>query len=80
MLRYLYLNLHLIKIDNYEINEEFAVVSHTVNKLLNLDEFKVIVDGGARAFGHPIKADGARILEILIHKINKHNCEYGLAA
>lgn len=27
-----------------------------------------------------MKADGARILKILIHKINKHNGEYGLAA
>ena len=68
------------KIDLYEINEAFAVVSLAVNKLLNLDNSKVNVNGGAIALGHPIGASGARILVTLIHEMKRRNSIYGLAS
>jgi acetyl-CoA C-acetyltransferase len=67
-------------IDLFEINEAFAVVSLAVNKLLNLDQSKVNVNGGAIAMGHPIGASGARILVTLIHEMKKRNSRYGLAS
>ncbi len=73
-------NLKLTEIDLFEINEAFAVVSLAVNKLLDLDQSKVNVNGGAIALGHPIGASGARILVTLIHEMKKSNLEYGLAS
>jgi acetyl-CoA C-acetyltransferase len=68
------------KIDLFEINEAFAVVSLAVNKILGLDSSKINVNGGAVALGHPIGASGARILVTLIHEMKKRNVEYGLAS
>jgi len=71
--------LTIDNIDLYEINEAFAVVSLAINKLLNLDNSKVNVNGGAIALGHPIGASGARILVTLIHEMKRRNSFYGLA-
>lgn len=73
-------NMKVEDIDLYEINEAFAVVSLAVNKLLNLSDDKVNVNGGAVALGHPIGASGARILTTLIYEMKKRNVEYGLAS
>ena len=67
-------------IDLFEINEAFAVVSLSVNKLLALDSNKVNVNGGAVALGHPIGASGARILTTLIYEMKKRNSNFGLAS
>jgi acetyl-CoA C-acetyltransferase len=67
-------------IDLFEINEAFAVVSLAVNKLLNLNQDKINVNGGAVALGHPIGASGARILVTLIHEMKKQNATLGLAS
>jgi acetyl-CoA C-acetyltransferase len=72
--------LTIDNIDLYEINEAFAVVSLAVNKLLNIDNSKVNVNGGAIALGHPIGASGARILVTLIHEMKRRNSIYGLAS
>ena len=73
-------NLTKDDIDLFEINEAFAVVSLAVNKLLDLDESKINVNGGAIAIGHPIGASGARILTTLIYEMKKQNSIYGLAS
>jgi acetyl-CoA C-acetyltransferase len=72
--------LTISNIDLYEINEAFAVVSLAVNKLLNIDNSIVNVNGGAIALGHPIGASGARILVTLIHEMKKRNSVFGLAS
>ena len=68
------------EIDIFEINEAFAVVSLAVNKLVDLDETKINVNGGAIAIGHPIGASGARILTTLIHEMKRAKHKYGLAS
>ena len=73
-------NLNISDIDLFEINEAFAVVSLAVNKILNLDNSRVNVNGGAIAIGHPIGASGARILVTLIYEMKKRNSKYGLAS
>jgi len=72
--------LTIDNIDLYEINEAFAVVSLAINKLLNIDNTKVNVNGGAIALGHPLGASGARILVTLIHEMKRRNSIYGLAS
>jgi acetyl-CoA C-acetyltransferase len=73
-------NLSKNDIGIFEINEAFAVVSLAVNKILELDESKVNVNGGAIAIGHPIGASGARILTTLIYEMKKQKSIYGLAS
>jgi acetyl-CoA C-acetyltransferase len=73
-------NLASEQMDLFEINEAFAVVSLAVNKLLELDNFKVNVNGGAVALGHPIGASGARILTTLIYEMKRRGSNYGLAS
>jgi acetyl-CoA C-acetyltransferase len=67
------------QIDLYEINEAFAVVPMSVNKLCNLDPQKVNVHGGAVALGHPIGASGARVLTTLVYAMQHRNAKRGLA-
>ncbi len=67
-------------IDLFEINEAFAVVSLINNRLLNLPEEKVNVNGGAVALGHPIGASGARILTTLLYAMKQRQVKKGLAS
>lgn len=63
----------------YEINEAFSVVSLANNRLLELDNSLVNVNGGAVALGHPLGASGARILVTLIHAMKQKNKNWGAA-
>ena len=67
-------------LDFVELNEAFAVVALANNQLLNLDDSKVNVNGGAVALGHPLGASGARILVTLLHVLKQNNGKYGGAA
>ncbi len=71
--------LDIKEIDLFEINEAFAVQLIACMKLLELDERKVNVNGGAIALGHPIGASGARVLVTLVHSLIRDNKRYGLA-
>ncbi|HTR55973.1 MAG TPA: acetyl-CoA C-acyltransferase [Kofleriaceae bacterium] len=68
------------KVDLWEINEAFAVVSIANNQLLGLDPAKVNVWGGAVALGHPIGASGARILVTLLHAMAAKHAKTGGAS
>jgi acetyl-CoA C-acetyltransferase len=73
------LELTVDQIDLYEVNEAFAVVALSVNKLAGLDPQRVNVRGGAVALGHPIGASGARILTTLLYAMKDTNKRRGLA-
>ena len=66
-------------VDYFEINEAFSVVSLANNKLLNLDNEKVNLHGGAVALGHPLGASGARILVTLLSVMSQNNGKIGVA-
>jgi acetyl-CoA C-acetyltransferase len=66
-------------IDQYEINEAFAVVTMAAIKELELDPAKVNPYGGAVALGHPIGASGARILATLLNGLKATGKKRGLA-
>ena len=68
------------KVDRWEINEAFAVVTMVAMKDLGLDHAKVNVRGGAVALGHPIGASGARILTTLVHTLVQEKLRYGCVA
>ena len=68
------------KVDLYEINEAFAVVTMAAMQEHNLPHEKVNVHGGACALGHPIGASGARILVTLIGALRKYGGKRGVAS
>jgi acetyl-CoA C-acetyltransferase len=67
-------------IDLFEINEAFASVALNSMRMLDVDESKVNVNGGAIALGHPIGASGARILGVLVHELRRRGGGLGVAA
>ena len=68
------------KVDLYEINEAFAVVTMAAMKEHGLPHDKVNIHGGACALGHPIGASGARILVTLIGALKKTGGKRGVAS
>ena len=72
--------LDLSEIDLFEINEAYASVPLSLNKLLHIPLDRMNIYGGAVALGHPIGASGARILVTLTHALRQENKRYGVAA
>jgi len=70
----------LDEIDLIEVNEAFAAVVLTSEKIVGWDPEKVNVNGGAVALGHPIGASGARILMTLIYELRRRGGGLGIAA
>ena len=68
------------EIDLWEINEAFASVTLNSMRMLDIDEDKVNVNGGAVALGHPIGASGARILGTLVYELRRRGGGLGCAA
>lgn len=72
-------NLTVGDIDQFEINEAFAVVTMAAMKDLALDPAKVNPFGGAVALGHPIGASGTRLLATLVNGLKATGKKRGLA-
>jgi acetyl-CoA C-acetyltransferase len=68
------------KVDLYEINEAFAVVTLAAMREHRLPHEKVNVHGGACALGHPIGASGARIVVTLIGALRRYGLKRGVAS
>jgi acetyl-CoA acyltransferase len=71
--------LTLADIDLIELNEAFASQALACIRMLDMDEAKVNVRGGAIAIGHPLGASGARIATTLIHAMHDQGAALGLA-
>jgi acetyl-CoA C-acetyltransferase len=67
-------------VDLWEINEAFASVAINSVRMLEVDEDRVNVNGGAIALGHPIGASGARIVGALVHELRRRGGGLGCAA
>ncbi|WP_241287443.1 acetyl-CoA C-acyltransferase [Chryseobacterium indologenes] len=72
--------LSLSDIDYFEINEAYASVILSNQKILGYDLDKVNIYGGAVALGHPIGASGARIITTLVNVLRQEGGKYGIAA
>lgn len=68
------------KVDLFEINEAFAVVTLAAMRDLSLPADKVNVFGGACALGHPIGASGARIVVTLLNALTQKGGQRGIAS
>jgi acetyl-CoA C-acetyltransferase len=66
-------------LDLVEINEAFAAVALNATRMLQLDEERVNVNGGAVAIGHPIGASGARLVLTLAHELKRRGLHAGAA-
>ncbi|MHA8112369.1 acetyl-CoA C-acetyltransferase [Kosakonia cowanii] len=66
-------------VDLIEANEAYAAQALSVGKILEWDEKRVNVNGGAIALGHPIGASGCRILVSLVYEMQKRKARKGLA-
>lgn len=64
----------------FEINEAFSGTSVAINKVLELDDAIVNVNGGSVALGHPIGASGARVLTTLLYEMRERDVKTGLAS
>jgi len=67
-------------VDLWEFNEAFASVAINSIRMLDIDEDKVNVNGGAIALGHPIGASGGRIIGALVHELRRRGGGLGCAA
>jgi acetyl-CoA C-acetyltransferase len=67
-------------VDLWEINEAFASVAINSIRVLEIDDERVNVNGGAIALGHPIGASGARIVGALVHELRRRGGGLGCAA
>ncbi|HEY5035244.1 MAG TPA: acetyl-CoA C-acetyltransferase [Candidatus Dormibacteraeota bacterium] len=66
-------------LDLVEINEAFAAVALNATRMLQLDEDRVNVNGGAVALGHPLGASGARLVLTVVHELKRRGLRLGAA-
>jgi len=67
-------------LDLMEINEAFAAQAIAVNREVGWDTYRVNVNGGAIALGHPIGASGARVLVSLLHEMVRRDAKKGMTS
>jgi len=65
-------------IDLFELNEAFASVVLLFQKLLEIDNDKLNVNGGAIAMGHPLGATGAMILGTVLDELERRDLSTAL--
>ncbi|MFN8626431.1 MAG: steroid 3-ketoacyl-CoA thiolase [Candidatus Binatia bacterium] len=63
--------MKLADIDLVEINEAFASVVLSWERVLNPDMDKVNVNGGAIALGHPVGSTGSRLIATALHELER---------
>ena len=74
------INLQLDDFDLFENNEAFSINNLLFNRMLDVPEDRLNVNGGAVALGHPIGCSGARIVVTLVHALRSRDKQHGLAA
>jgi len=70
--------LKIDQIDLFEINEAFASVVLAWERELHPDMDRVNVNGGAIALGHPLGCSGGRLMNTLLHELERSKKRYGL--
>jgi len=65
--------------DLCEMNEAFAVQMVALQRQLEVDPQRWNVHGGAVALGHPIGCSGTRVLVTLVHALQRHGKQRGIA-
>jgi acetyl-CoA C-acetyltransferase len=65
--------MNLSDIDLVEINEAFAAVVLSWQRVFEADMSKVNVNGGAIAIGHPVGSTGARLITTALHELERQD-------
>ncbi len=65
-------------IDLFELNEAFAAVVLRYQRLLDIPDDRINVNGGAIAMGHPIGATGAMILGTVLDELERRDLNTAL--
>jgi acetyl-CoA C-acetyltransferase len=65
-------------IDIFEVNEAFASVVCSWQKVHGVDWDKVNVNGGAIALGHPVGATGSRLITTALHELERRDGDLAL--
>jgi acetyl-CoA C-acetyltransferase len=72
--------MNLNDIDLVEINEAFAAVVLSWQRVFDADMSKVNVNGGAMALGHPVGSTGARLITTALHELERQDKTTALIA
>ncbi len=67
-------------LDLIEVNEAFAAQAVAVADELKLDPYRLNVNGGAIAIGHPLGCSGARITTTLLHELRRRGASRAAAS
>ncbi|SFW89576.1 steroid 3-ketoacyl-CoA thiolase [Amycolatopsis australiensis] len=65
-------------VDLFEVNEAFASVALSWQRVLAPDPARVNVNGGAIALGHPVGSTGARLLTTALHELERRDAATAL--
>lgn len=65
--------MNLNDIDLVEVNEAFAAVVLSWQRVFDADMSKVNVNGGAIALGHPVGSTGARLITTALHELERQD-------
>ena len=65
-------------VDLFEVNEAFASVALSWQRVLSPDPARVNVNGGAIALGHPVGSTGARLLTTALHELERRDASTAL--
>jgi acetyl-CoA C-acetyltransferase len=65
--------MNMNDIDLVEINEAFAAVVLSWQRVFDADLSKVNVNGGAIAIGHPVGSTGARLITTALHELERQD-------
>ncbi len=67
-------------IDIFEVNEAFASVVCSWQKVHDIDWDKVNVNGGAIAIGHPVGSTGSRLITTAVHELERRDGNLALVS
>ena len=67
-------------IDIFEINEAFASIVLSWQRVTGADIEKTNVNGGAIALGHPVGATGSRLITTALHELERRDAQFALVA
>jgi len=70
--------LSMNQIEQFELNEAFAVQALSVMKELNMNPEITNVNGGAIALGHPLGCTGTKLSVQLLHEMKRRKQKYGM--
>lgn len=70
--------MNVSDVDLFEVNEAFASVAMSWQRVLEPDPARVNVNGGAIALGHPVGSTGARLLTTALHELERRDASTAL--